>query len=171
MERDKDLLTLLNSVEKRKMSAKTHKVVSTARNVKSNSMAYSTVKSNNWMNIRYSKNQTWLGEVSHEGGFVIFEKPEYSVRAFYKVLNSYAKQKVTTLSDIANKYAPKKDGNHPEVYINLVIKMGKENDQELTANSEIEKDLYPLMAKAFLQIESGIEKDLDWFSNLYKLYM
>lgn len=133
--------------------------------------SYSTVKHNNYMNIRPAKSN-WLGQLGKLGGFVVFERPEYSVRAFYKILNSYSQQGADTINKIVNKYTPKGDGdNDPAAVVRFVIKeLGKlgikaEKDKTITTK------LYPYLAKVLMKKESGVDKDLKWFTEIYNLYM
>lgn len=132
---------------------------------------YDTVDSNNWMNIRASKVQKWMGEIGHSQGFVIYSKPEYSVRAFYKILNSYAKRNINTVATIANEYAPKGDGNNPDKYVSLFLKMAKQHNLKIDRNTVLDNRYYPLLAQTFMLLESGIKEDLAWFNKVYSIYI
>jgi hypothetical protein len=102
---------------------------------------------------------------------VVFEKPEYSIRAFYKVLNSYSKQGVNTLNSIANKYAPKEDGNNPSTYVKLATDLLRKAGYTVDGSTVIDASLYPYLAKVFLKIEAGIDKDVNWFETILKTYL
>lgn len=176
MEKDKTLSELISESESKSSSTKRSKVMASTAGTKTNKQllaatSYSTTGSNNLMNIRHSKNQTWLGEIGNKGGFIVFEKPEYSVRAFYKILNSYIKQGADTLEKIANKYAPRSDGNNPDTY----VKLGKEillaNEIAMPKSGKVTYDMYPYLAKVFYKIESGKDQTVDYFKTIYKTYM
>lgn len=171
---DETLLALLNKKE----AKKTRSVKKAAGSSKFVHImkTYNTVESNNWMNIRHSKLQTWLGEIGNLGGFVLFDKPEHSVRAFYKIMKSYMKQNANTISLIANKYAPEEDGNHPDVYINNFIANMKKNGVTWTKDKVIKDGavadaVFPIMAQTFMDIESSKLMDLEWFKNIYETYL
>lgn len=133
---------------------------------------YSTVSSNNWMNIRHSNAQTWQGEVGSADGFVLFSDPELSIRAFYRVLNSYIKQGADTIGKIITKYAPAGDNNNTNGYIRDVVAMIKlsKNDPKVGKDTKITTADYPYLAAAMMKIESGIEKDVPWFKAIYDKY-
>lgn len=166
-DKDKTLMELLSGAEVKKTIVKAAPKVKTSSAV----TTYSTLKSNNLMNIRYSKAQTWLGETGHSGGFVLFSKPEYSVRAFYKILTSYERQGADTLEKIANKYAPRSDGNNPDTYVRLGKQILLDNDIKHTKDGKVTADMYPYLAKVFLFIESSVDKPVDYFKTIYLKYI
>lgn len=164
--------TLSELLAGKKTKAYKPKSIATKSEVAMKSVStYTTIGSNNLMNIRHSKNQTWMGEIGNKGGFVIFEKPEYSIRAFYKILNSYVKQGADTLDKIANKYAPRSDGNNPDTYIRLSKEILNANKVTIPKDGKVSYSMYPYLAKVFYRIESGLDEPVDYFSTIYKTYM
>lgn len=134
--------------------------------------SYSTVKHNNYMNIRPSAKSNWLGQLGKLGGFVVFERPEFSVRAFYKILNSYSQQGADTINKIVHKYTPKSDGdNDPATVVKFVIKELSKLGIKADKDKVITTKLYPYLAKVLMKKESGVDKDLKWFTDIYNLYM
>jgi len=133
---------------------------------------YTTVGSNNWMNIRHSANQTWQGEVGNADGFVLFSDPELSVRAFFRVLNSYAKQGADTIGKIVSKYAPAGDDNNTQGYIRDVVAAMRTSlsDKTISKDTKIDSSKFAAIASAMMKIESGQSKDIKWFQTIYNKY-
>lgn len=62
---------------------------------------------NNPFNIRFSRNNMWIGQVGQTNGFVDFSDVEYSVRAAaLLIMRSYRSKGVLTISEIVHRYAP-----------------------------------------------------------------
>lgn len=169
--KDERLLALLKKESSKNRLIEMSSTEKKAATSMKSASTYSTIGSNNYMNIRPSRKTTWLGQAGELGGFVVFEKPEYSVRAFYKIMNSYANQGADTLSKIINKYAPASDNNNPSKYIDFVIKKLKEMGLTITKDQKLNPSVYPYLAKAFMQMESGLERELSWFKQIYNNYM
>lgn len=109
------------------------------------------VKNNNPLNIRASSDN-WVGTASPRSidGFVNFTKPEYGYRAAARIiLNSYAAQGATTLSQVINKWAPPSE-NSTNSYINFVV-----NKSGIAANAKITQDNIDDLFYAMTIIESG----------------
>ena len=69
-------------------------------------------------------NIKWQGmspDQSGDGRFVVFQSPEYGVRALGRVLQSYAKQGHNTIRLIVKRYAPPIE-NNTDAYIASVVK-------------------------------------------------
>lgn len=76
-------------------------------------------RNNNPGNLRISDN-VWEGQTGDDGEFVQFASPEHGVRALGKNLITYRNKGFVTVSQIINRWAPKKDGNNTEGYIAFV---------------------------------------------------
>lgn len=108
------------------------------------------VKNNNPLNIRFNPANKWTGQTGQDSkGFVVFSNPVYSVRAVFKLLNTYATKGVTTLEQIISRYAPPNE-NDTENYIKFVsTQLG------IPRNTKIMPDLYPALIKVMSKMESG----------------
>ena len=80
------------------------------------------IRNNNPLNIRQTTpSQGWRGETGDDGEFVIYSDPKFGYRAAFKILKSYARRDVVTLSAIVARWAPKKE-NDTKAYIDFVSK-------------------------------------------------
>lgn len=62
---------------------------------------------NNLFNIRFSRNNMWIGQVGQTQGFVDFSDVEYGIRAAaLLIMRSYRSKGVFTISEIVHRYAP-----------------------------------------------------------------
>lgn len=62
---------------------------------------------NNPFNIRFSRNNMWIGQVGQTNGFVNFSDEEYGIRAAaLLIMRSYRSKGVLTISEIIHRYAP-----------------------------------------------------------------
>ena len=67
---------------------------------------------NNPFNIRFSRNNQWIGQIGQTNGFVDFSDRIYGVRAAaLLVLRSYRSKGILTISEIINRYAPTTENN------------------------------------------------------------
>ena len=67
---------------------------------------------NNPFNIRFSRNNQWIGQAGHTNGFVDFSEKIYGVRAAaLLVLRSYRSKGILTISEIINRFAPSSENN------------------------------------------------------------
>lgn len=82
-----------------------------------NSSSVRGVRNNNPGNIESSEKNPWEGQIGSDGRFAKFETPEHGIRALGKNLLSYQRQGFDTISEVVNRWAPKKDGNNTESYI------------------------------------------------------
>lgn len=63
------------------------------------------IRNNNPLNIRATGDQ-WQGQTSVDDGFVVFQSPEWGVRAAARILRSYAARGVVSLRQIIETWAP-----------------------------------------------------------------
>ena len=62
---------------------------------------------NNPANIRYNKNNNWLGQVGSDNGFCVFDTFEHGLRALIILLRNYIDvHKLHSVSQIISRYAP-----------------------------------------------------------------
>jgi hypothetical protein len=79
------------------------------------------IRNNNPGNIR--KGQDWQGEakVQDDASFEVFESPEYGIRAIAKIMLSYNKRNINTVTNVIHTWAPPNE-NDTTAYINAVAK-------------------------------------------------
>lgn len=111
------------------------------------------LRNNNPGNIRYNPANNWKGQVPNsqrtDNEFAQFTKPEYGLRALYRLLNNYLSQGHDTVEKVIKRYAPKNE-NDTQAYINFVSsKMGV-----LPYQTIYPFNLKELM-KAIIQMENG----------------
>lgn len=67
---------------------------------------------NNPFNLRYSKNNHWLGLTGQTRGFCDFENIDFGIRAAaLLVMRSYRMKNVLTISEIIHRFAPPSENN------------------------------------------------------------
>lgn len=107
-------------------------------------------KNNNPLNIRYDPKNNWTGQIGQDSrGFVVFSDPVYSVRAAFKLLNTYASKGVNTIEQIISRYAPPNE-NKTENYISFVA-----SALGLPRSAKITPDMYPSLIRVMSKMESG----------------
>ncbi len=97
-------------------------------------------------------NDVWLGMSDNQSDsrFVVFDSPEYGIRAMKRILTSYANRGLVTIEDIISTWAPSVE-NDTNSYINSVSKrIGIEPDQPLTDAD------YPQLIAAIIHHENGM---------------
>jgi|GEM_PF-6206410 len=85
------------------------------------------IRNNNWLNIVYNPRNQWKGLAieKNDGRFCIFAKPEYGLRAAFKLIleayyNNLYPRKQWTIEGIVNRWAPASE-NNVNAYVNDVI--------------------------------------------------
>lgn len=134
---------------------------------------FDSLVDNNYTNVKYSKHQIWQGQEGHKDGFVVFTDPEYSIRAFYRILKAYSKRNLTTVKQIAHEYAPLGDGsNDPSKYVKEFLKLMKEQFQysPISSESSLATKYYPYLAKTFVFLETSKDLPIEYFTRIYKKY-
>jgi hypothetical protein len=108
------------------------------------------LRNNNAGNIRWDNKTNWLGQIgADDKGFIIFERPEYGIRAMTRVLQSYQRRGVVTMGDIIATWAPAVE-NNVEAYINSVeIQTGFKRGQVMFLQN------YPELIAAIIKHENG----------------
>ena len=108
------------------------------------------LRNSNPGNIIYSASNQWEGETGTDGRYATFSTPEYGIRAMVKILDSYQRRGVDTVSAIITTWAPASDNNDTLAYINSVCqRTGFEPNFILNALD------YPLLIDAIIYHENG----------------
>lgn len=80
---------------------------------------------NNPFNIRFSRNNIWIGQVGQTNGFVDFSDVEYGIRAAaFLIMRSYRRQNVLTISEIIHRYAPVSENDTAKYVAYLCARLG-----------------------------------------------
>ena len=110
------------------------------------------LKNNNPGNIK--KGEHWDGAVGHDGQFLRFKSMEHGIRALAKILRTYQmKYNLNTVEQIITKFAPRKDHNPTQTYINDVCEyMGVKRDQKIDLNNKI---VLLDLVNAMIRMETG----------------
>lgn len=110
------------------------------------------IRNNNPGNIDRKAGVTWRGmsaDQSSDPRFVVFDAPEFGIRAIARVLRSYAKRGLVTVEQIINTWAPPVE-NDTRSYINAVAAgLGIRPDDPVGAGS------MPALIAAIIQHENG----------------
>lgn len=88
--------------------------------------------------------------------FVVFESPEYGIRAMTRILNSYRNRGVITLGDIIRTWAPPVE-NQTWSYIGHVSSM-----TGIAATDPVPPARYPDLIKAIIAHENGLQPYSDF---------
>jgi hypothetical protein len=110
------------------------------------------IRNNNPMNIRLNPNVHWQGqsEEQTDGSFVQFVSPEMGIRAGVRILRSYARQGINTISGVLNRYAPPSE-NDTTAYVDAVCKAcNKQATEVIDLN-----DIMMALVKAIIWHECG----------------
>ena len=113
------------------------------------------IRNNNPLNIRYSKNNEWVGRIVTEKqdlDFEEFAQMMWGYRAAFILLKNYMEQGHNTIEKIIKKWAPAKE-NNTQKYIETVCKhSGLSRDEEI--NFLMPCLMIPLV-KAMAYVECG----------------
>lgn len=117
------------------------------------------IRNNNPGNIR--KGQKWQGlaESQTDEDFLIFNRPEYGIRALCRTLRTYQrKHGLKSVRSIINRYAPLCE-NNTEAYIhNFCVKLNVSPDTPIDLD---EKGIMLNMLKAIIYHENGTQPYTD----------
>ena len=117
------------------------------------------VRNNNYLNIKENltleKNNPWEGKVGSDGTYLQFETPAMGLRAADKILQSYKKKSINTITDIITEWAPPTDDNPTEDYIDFIA-------SELAIDENAEIDLSdPEIRASLLASMTAMESEKD----------
>lgn len=104
------------------------------------------IRNHNWLNIRYNKANNWTGQTgSDDKNHSVFSDPVYSIRAGFKIFNTYKSRGLNTLEKVISTFAPNNE-NDTQNYIDYVAsKSGVNPKAVLTANDYLK--IMPHMIK------------------------
>lgn len=112
------------------------------------------VRNNNPGNIARTKDQ-WQGmsENQTDSRFVVFDSPEYGIRALTRILQNYQRRhKLNTVKDIISRWAPQSE-NNTDSYINHACKaLGVQPDDTIDLNNP---DVMEGLIKVIIRHENG----------------
>lgn len=78
------------------------------------------VRNNNPLNIRYNSANNWRGQVSDDGGYIVFDSAENGIRAAAKLLdNYYKKHGLKTVGGIVARWAPSFENDTNSYAVNV----------------------------------------------------
>ncbi|WP_419810677.1 structural protein [Bacterioplanoides sp.] len=107
------------------------------------------IRNNNPGNIR--KGADWDGAAGDDGAFVIFDSPEFGIRALSKLLLNYERlYGLNTVSGIINRYAPTNENNTLAYVESVAGKLGVNPHEQITV-----ADRLPELVKAIIYHENG----------------
>lgn len=128
-------------------------------------------KNRNPLNIRYDKNNHWLGQRGQNKGFVVFTSLRLGFRAAALLLRNYVRRGCNTIDKIINRWAPASE-NDVESYISFVCEKSYISDrhQKITSN----EDLFCVL-RAMGLFESGVDlilvMDPGDLVNMYNIHL
>ena len=112
------------------------------------------LRNNNPLNIRSDGKTVWEGQTGvDDGGFIIFKSVEYGFRAGYRILQSYSRRGLNTVSKIITTWAPPTE-NPTDSYIGLVadaVGVGADEPIDITSPS-----VFVPMLQAMTKMENGV---------------
>lgn len=118
------------------------------------------ILNNNPLNIRDNKNNNWQGKIGvDDKQFVVFSAPEYGYRAAAKLLSSYNRRGIKTLSDIITTWSPPQgidaDGNSYTNPTDSYIR-GVSQKTGIAPNEIVNKNDYNVLFMAMTYHENGV---------------
>lgn len=122
-------------------------------------------RNNNPLNIRYSKQNNWLGQIGSNKGFCVFDNIEHGYRAAIMLVRNYVRKGFNTPRKIITRFAPSNE-NDTQAYIKN-CRYPWSPDYQLSSISDI-----CVLLAGMAYIESRVEVlplDLVHIANDYKL--
>lgn len=109
------------------------------------------LRNNNPCNLKSSKNTKWDGQVGSDGKFIIFESPEYGIRACAKNLKNYQqKNGLDTLRSMVYRMGPPHENNTKKYVRNLSNIVGVSPDEKINVLKHL-----PEIIKGIIFLENG----------------
>lgn len=97
------------------------------------------IRNNNPGNVRYDGVTPWRGMVGVDNaGFIVFERPEYGIRAMARILTNYSQvHGLNTVAGIINRWAPSSE-NDTGAYVEHVARvLGVAPDQTIDVQARM----------------------------------
>ena len=108
------------------------------------------IRNNNAGNIEFNESVNWVGQVGDDGRFIIFEAPEYGIRAIARILKTYRnKYSINTIDGIITRWAPPIE-NDTQAYIASVA-----NRTGIPAHQPLQDAQIPDVIAAIIHHENG----------------
>jgi len=110
------------------------------------------IRNRNPGNIRHVQGVTWVGESATQAdpAFIQFDDAVYGIRAIARIIRSYERRGVRTISDAINRWAPPNE-NDSDAYVSAVCSACSVGPHD-PVNLEI---IMPRLIKAIIQHENG----------------
>lgn len=107
---------------------------------------------NNPGNIRRVVGVTWLGQSDTQAdpAFVQFKDPVYGIRAIVRIMRSYQREGLLTLSEIIDRWAPPNENNSLAYVTDVCCRCGVEPEDPINYDW-----LMPSLVKAIIVHENG----------------
>lgn len=121
------------------------------------------IRNNNPMNIRRD-GTAWFGMALDQDDpeFVVFDKPEYGIRAGARILKTYAREGITTIREAITRWAPPVENNTQAYITNVCAACALDQDQTIDLNSQ---SILFGMVKAIILQEEGTNHGDPWYAD------
>lgn len=109
------------------------------------------LRNNNPCNLKSSKNTKWDGQIGSDGKFIIFESPEYGIRACAKNLKNYQHNNgLDTLRSMVYRMGPPHENDTKKYVRNLSNIVGVSPDEKINVLKHL-----PEIIKGIIFLENG----------------
>lgn len=116
------------------------------------------IRNNNWLNIKFDPDNDFIGQTGYDSkGFARFSHPIYSLRAGFRLLNTYKQKGIDTIESIITRFAPSTENPTTE-YIKTVSKL-----TGISPSSTITAFEWPRVLQAMVKVEVGKSVPIDRF--------
>lgn len=140
-----------NDIMKQKLEASYQKKENTSQDKKETYGDTRGLRNNNPCNLKSSKNTKWDGQVGSDGKFIIFESPEYGIRACAKNLKNYQqKNGLDTLRSMVYRMGPPHENDTKKYVRNLSNIVGVSPDEKINVLKHL-----PEIIKGIIFLENG----------------
>lgn len=110
------------------------------------------IRNNNPGNIKKSSDN-WQGAVGVDGPFVVFSSALYGIRAITKILQSYRRRGIVTLSQIIDTWAPPDIGGDDNPTLNYINSVSQWSG--IDVNQVVDSFNYPVFIAGIIRFENG----------------
>jgi hypothetical protein len=103
-------------------------------------------------NIRHVKGVAWVGQsiVQADDAFVQFTSPVYGIRAIARILKSYDREGIHTLTEAIDRWAPPNENNSASYVSDVCQRCGVNPDSPVVLSA-----MLPELVKAIIWHENG----------------
>lgn len=133
------------------------------------------IRSNNWFNIKYNKNNNWVGQIgyltSSKGHrYAHFDTAVNGFRAALKLIKNKISKGLNTpkklITDSKLGWSPAYDGNNTSEYLNVIERYGVNRDETLNFSDQ---DTIFRLCQGMVKMEIGHTITKQDFDNAFKL--